>query len=353
MKTPRPNLDKLEPEVRQYIEMLEAELEELRQGGASMSLDESTHHATEEQAVEFFTEEPTTISILTATANGITKRTLRHLYSRQRRGGMGIFDLDTSIEDPPVVLATIDQNQTLLVFTSLGRVFRLPSSAIPETPVRGRGESIMSRLNLQNGETLACILPEQSQGYLALLSQYGFVRLLRHHVFGEYMKPGMNLFDTRIHGALTAVTWTPGDGDLFIATRGSKAIRFSEKLIPPAGTSGIRLDTGDACVAITAVDDQSQVFLLGEDGKGTIRRMENFNANKAPGAGGKKALNTDQLVAARTVTDNDDILIISRLSKIIRFSAEEVPVKDGVVQGVVCMNLRADSPVALTTSSVR
>ena len=92
------------------------------------------------------------------------------------------------------------------------------------------------------------------------------------------------------------------------------------------------------------------MFLLGADGKGTIRLMENFNPNKSPNAGGKVAMNTDHLIAASAIQEKDDIFIISRLSKIIRFRAEEVPTKDGVVQGVVCMSLRADIPVAITSS---
>ncbi len=78
--------------------------------------------------------------------------------------------------------------------------------------------------------------------------------------------------------------------------------------------------------------------------------MAGFAANKAPGSGGKVALKTDHLIGAATVTDNDDLFAISRLGKIIRFQAVEVPAKEGVVQGVNCMSLRADEVVALVGS---
>jgi DNA gyrase/topoisomerase IV subunit A len=74
--------------------------------------------------------------------------------------------------------------------------------------------------------------------------------------------------------------------------------------------------------------------------------MEGFSANKAPGAGGKIALNTDHLITALSVDEKDDIFIISRLSKIIRFPAGHIPPKEGVVQGVICMSLRGDEPAA-------
>jgi len=87
------------------------------------------------------------------------------------------------------------------------------------------------------------------------------------------------------------------------------------------------------------------VFLLSSDGKGTIRLIEGFAANKSPGAGGKIAMATDHLISALATDEKTEVFIISHLSKIIRFRLEQIPAKEGVVQGVVCMSLRADQPV--------
>ncbi len=234
-----------------------------------------------------------------------------------------------------------------MLITNFSRAFRLPVSAIPETPNRGRGSSIVSRLNLAEDETLVAILPVQAQGYLALLSRSGVVRSLRHHVFGEYMKPGIPLYDIKSYGPLAAACWTPGDGDLFIATRHGRAIRFAEKQIPPQGCLGIRLADDDTAVALAPVYPNSEIFLLGADGRGTVRQMEGFTPNKAPGSGGKNAMATSHLVGAANIDGCDDIFIISKLSKIIRFQLAEVPAKEGVVQGVICMSFRADEVVSL------
>jgi hypothetical protein len=78
--------------------------------------------------------------------------------------------------------------------------------------------------------------------------------------------------------------------------------------------------------------------------------MSGFAANKSAGGGGKLALKTDHLVAVIAVEPTDDIFAISRLSKIIRFRAGEVPAKEGVVQGVNCMSLRADEVMAVAAS---
>ncbi len=354
MKLERPDLTHVTPNVVAYIESLEAELERRRHMPLKAVERRAVHPAPsseEETSIEHYieiepTEPPTTLNLITATVAGTAKRTPRHLYTRQNRSGMGIFDLDSPEDDPPGILTIADERQSVLLLTNAARAFRLPVSTIVEAPVRGRGISIVARLNFPDDEQLTAIVPEQAQGYLALASQSGMIRLLRHHVFGEYMKPGTALYDYRTFGPLASACWTSGEHDLFLATRQGRAIRFSEKQVPPQGILGIRLSEKDAVVSITAVDSDSGVFLLGSDGKGTIRLMQGFAANKSPGAGGKTAITSDELVCALSTDERQEVFIITRLSKIIRFRLEQIPVKEGVVQGVVCVSLRADAPIA-------
>jgi len=352
MEFSRPDLSAVDPEVRAYIEALESELARLQTKTPTRRLRAEDDEPAPSGPAEP-DEPPTTLNLITATAAGMAKRTPRHLYSRQHRSGMGVFDLDSPDGQPPTILAIADEKENLLAITSLGRAFRLPVSAFPETPVRSRGENILARFQLNEGETMAALQPDRAEGYLALLSQSGMVRLLRHHVFGEYMKPGTALFDFKVFGPLAAVCWTPGDGDLFIATRAGRGIRFSEKSIHPQGSLGIRLADEDRAVAIAPVRENSGVFMITDDGKGTIRLMEGFSANKAPGAGGKIAMSTAALVSAQEVESSDEIFAISKLGKMIRFRVGEVPPKEGVVQGVICMSLRADEVSAMIVSPDR
>ncbi len=352
MELQRPDLKQVDPEVLAYIKALEAELERLRQGSRSRS--RSSVSTGEDDgilaAITETEEPPTTQNLITATASGTLKRTPRHLYHRQNRGGMGVFDLEVPRDEAPALLAVADESETLLAITSHARAYRLPVSALPQSEVHDRGTSFAARFELQDGETLAVLLPIQAQGYLAMVSKRGYYRILRHHVFGEHMKAGTSLYDLKTFGPLAAACWTPGDGDLFIATRQGKGIRFAEKNLPPGGGLGIRLSDGDEAVAIAPVTEDSGVFLISASGKGAIRLMSGFSANKSPGAAGKIALNTDRLAAAAAVESGDDIFLISRLSKIIRFPAEQVPPKEGVVQGVICMSLRSDEVAALAVS---
>ena len=186
----------------------------------------------------------------------------------------------------------------------------------------------------------------------AVLSERGYVRLLRHNYVGEKMRPGTPLFDVGRFGAVAAGCWTTGEDELFITTRSGKGIRFREKMVHANGSLGIRLDRHDDVVAITGVTEESGVMMIGADGKGTIRMMSGFAANKAPGSGGKTAIKTDQLIGAAAIHNSDDIFAISRLSKLIRFQAIEIPSKTGVVQGVNCMSLRSDEVTALTVCTL-
>jgi DNA gyrase subunit A len=342
MNIDRPDLSQLDPAVRAYIEALEAEVERLQQ-------DEPAGEPRLAAPLEP-SEPPTTLNVITVSVSGLAKRTPRHLYFRQRRSGMGIFDLETPESDPPAFLAIADESHSLLLITNHARAFRVPINNLPESPVRSRGQLLTERLPFRPDERLAIVLPSQPTGYMALVTERGHVRRLRHHYLGDNLRPGTLLFEVQELGAPATACWTPGEVELFIATRQGKAIRFAEQRVPHSGCLGIRLDRDDTVVAVAPVEENSSVFLLGADGKGTLRQMAGFAANKAPGAGGKVALKTDHLIGATTVTDNDDLFAISGLGKIIRFQAVEVPAKEGAVQGVNCMSLRADEVMALVGS---
>jgi len=342
MSIERPDLSQVDPAIRAYIRQLENELETLRQ-----STDSRPAKSGGESTLEI-TEPPTTLNVITVSRNGQVNRPPRHLYARRRRSGMGIFDLELPEGDPPAGLTIADEAQDLLLVTNRARAFRIPVGDLPEAPVRARGESLVEKLSpaKEMGEAIVQILPHQSSGFLTIVTRSGQIRRMRHHFFGENMTQGNIIYDYRSAGVPAAACWTGGDGDIFIATRQGKAIRFAEQAIPFKGCLGIRLGDDDAIVSISPVQAGSGVFLLTAGGKGTIRLMSGFNANKAPGAGGKVAIKTDHLAAAFPVQASNDLFIVSRLSKIIRFQAAEVPAKTGVVQGVHCMSLRSDEAMA-------
>jgi DNA gyrase subunit A len=339
----RPDLSATSDEIRAYVEWLEAELARARA--------DETPEAEPEIPLEP-DEPPTPLNILTLTRSGLAKRTPRHLFSRQRRGGMGVFDIEAADDDPPAALVQADERGHLIVITQGARAYRLPVYFLNESAQRARPGPLMNSLPAAEGDAWHLALPAllNPVGYFAAVTARGFVRVLPAHLFGETMREGLLVFKPEGLGAPVAACWCPLEGDVFLATQRGMGVRFPARTVPLDGGTGIRLEPGDSVVAVCGVREDSGVFLLGADGKGTVRLMSGFNANKAPGAGGKLAMKTDELVGAVTVGEGADLFILSRLSKLIRFNAAEVPAKEGVVQGVNCMALRADRPVAILTT---
>jgi DNA gyrase subunit A len=337
----RPDLNQVSPEIVNYIEWLENELAAFQQASPAQ-----VQAGPGEPALP--QEPPTRINLVTVSREGTIKRTPRHLYARQHRAGMGVFDLDIPESDAPQLILTADQGQDLLAITDFGRAYRFPLDSLPESAVRERGLTLKDLVPMQAGESLRVLVPGQEAGYLALLSDRGYVRMLRHNFLGSTLQPGTSVFEVGKFGPVTAGTWASGGGDLLIATRQGMGIRFPQRAVLNGHNLGIRLERGDEVVAITEAREDGGVFLASADGKGTIRLMAGFSANKAPGGSGKILLKTDHLAAATAVDPEADLFIITQLSKIIRFPAEEIPPKTGVVQGVNCMSLRADQVMAAT-----
>jgi DNA gyrase subunit A len=336
----RPDLADLDPEILAYVDYLEGQIESLQRETADSS-SRTAPPSLEPQ------EPPTTQNVISISRSGLAKRTPRHFYGRQRRGGMGIFDLESPGDDPPAFLVLADEAQHLLLITNHGRMFRLPVSRIQETPVRGRGQPLFDHLPfaLKDGEAVVAITEDEGGKYLILYSERGWVRRVRSSLVGPRMMAGTTFHDIKNGGPLVAAVWSNDEDYIFMVTQQGQAIRFAANQVPVSGCRGMRVPPDDVVVGGAGVNEDGGVFLLGPDGKGTIRLMAGFRANKAPGAGGKVAMKADQLVACFGVDESNDIFIISQLGKIIRFSAEEIPAKEGVVQGVNCMSLRADETV--------
>jgi len=339
MISQRPDLSEVSPEIQAYVEALETELLRLQGNSAGKQKEETPPEPS---------EPPTPYSVVTISKMGIGKRTPRHFYGRQRRSGMGVFDLETGDDDTPAILVVAHEDEAILLFTDFGRAFRLNVNSLAETPVHARGQNIMNLFQFRPHEHIVAALPADNGQYVALASQRGWVRRVPASRLNRSLIPGMSFHDVQQGGYVTAACWTEGDADLLLVTEQGKGIRFAENHVHKTGSLGLRVDLGDKVAAITAVTEESGVFLLGNDGKGTIRQMAGFRANKAPGAGGKVVLKTDKLIGALTVSPDDDLFIISQLGKIIRFNAGEVPPKEGVVQGVNCITLRNDEAAAVT-----
>lgn len=355
MSLARPDLTGLPEDVLQYIAALEGQVEAMgaqraRPARASRPADDDDAFEGED-AVEP-SEPPTTSNVITISAAGMAKRTPRHLYGRQRRGGMGVFDLETSGTDQPAFLLVADISASLILLTNQGRAFRAAVADLPESPVRGRGVSLLDKLPLRDDERLRLAVPDLAGAFLCLVSERGQVRRIAANYLGRNLNPGAILHDVKDGGPPAAACWSSGSDDLVIVARSGTAIRFAERQVPVRGCLGLRVDPSDRVAGVVAQKTDGAIFVIADDGKGAVRFLETFAANKAPGSGGKALMKTDELIAALPAGPQIDLFALSRLGKIIRFRADGVPPKEGPVQGVNCMALRADSCVAAASAVV-
>lgn len=369
---PLPDLSTLSPAVRAYIETLQAEnrslradLEQARSGRRPAPTAALRVSAPRPSAGERAEPEPLNLPaiqyspdtmLITLSGQGLLKRTPLNAYGKQRRGGMGVYDIKLKDDDAPAFLLTALASETLVVVTTRCRTFRVPVSTLRLGEVRDRGESLAERLRLTEGEKIGAVLAvndanESDRPWVLLGAATGVVRRLRRNVIGPNLADGTILYDPKDGGAPTVMCLSRGDGDLFLASNTGLGIRFEEKLVSHRGTRGIRLTPQERLVGLAPLSADGSVLLVSADGQGVRRPMESFAASKTLGGQGKIAIKTDSLVTALSVSDADEVLCISAFAKLIRFEAAEVPPRTSVAQGVNVMELRGDRVAAVAAST--
>ncbi|MSP13913.1 MAG: hypothetical protein EXR62_13275 [Chloroflexi bacterium] len=294
---------------------------------------------------------PSKIMVITVSYDGLSKRTPVNHYGKQRRGGIGIYDLCTRDDDPVHMLVIADKDMDLLAFTNLGQAYRLPISQIPQAEVRGKGEDLNGMLSLSAGEVISALLPvplESGSGYVTIASQGGFVRHYRRAVLGPGMVQGTSLWDAKeVPGAPVAACLTNGNEHVLLATHQGMGIRFPESTIPLRGIQAIKLQENDRVAGLLPVKENSSVAVVTTDGQGARRMMAGFSANQAPGGQGKILIKSQAVAAIAEAEDGQELMCISKFSKIIHFDADEIPAKTAPVQGVAVMEIRGDEVVAM------
>lgn len=330
----RPDLTNVDAETLVYIEYLETKL-----AGKSAKKAESKSKAPSEP-----TEPETTVQVITLSEKGNIKRTPRHLYARQKRAGMGVFEIDLPEDDKPKQIMFAEVESKLIVLTNFARVYKISVADIQETPLRGRGGALSDLLKgfgMHEREHVVTLLAGEGQS-IVILTERGHV-IARNK---NFLKNGAILYDVNTILPPKAACWSTGRDEIFVGTKNGLAIRFATGQVSSKGTSAIRLDAGDELLGIVAVEPTGGVLLVSSDGRGTIRLMEGFRPNKSPGGGGKVALKAEQMAGMATANAEDDVFIVSSLCKMIRFNAGDIPAKTGAVQGVHLMTLRADEVAA-------
>lgn len=359
-------IEQATPVLRRYIVTLEHENARLRQELHELR---DTTSRRERAAVARENREPAAsatvptprygddVMVITVTAQGLCKRTPINDYSAQRRGGVGVFDIQTSRDDQVAYVLVGRAAAALLVLSSRGRAFRVPVETLPLAEIRGRGAALPERLMFTEGETIGALLvldeERDDRPNVLIATASGWLRSLHRNYVGPRLQPGTLLVDPGRGGPPAAATLSHGGGDVLVALRSGVAYRFSEQLIRREGVRGIQVRPDDVVAGLTVISEggAEAIFLASGDGLGTRRSEDTFSSNKSPGGQGKVIMKTDALAGVAAVTEQSEVFCVSGLGKIIRFAVAEAPPKAGNVQGVTIMDCRGDRLTAIAVST--
>jgi DNA gyrase subunit A len=298
--------------------------------------------------------------VIAMTKLGYIKRMPEDLFKVQNRGGKGIRGMQTIDEDYIENLIVTTTHNYLMFFTNTGRVYRLKGYEIPEAGRTARGVAIVNLLQLQAGEKITAVIPLKSYEdgkYLFMATRNGMVKKTDILEYQNVRKTGLTAIVLRDNDELIEVKATNGDDDIFLITKKGMSIRFNEKDVRQTGRTsmgvkGIHLGKDDIVISMQMSSQGEKILLVTENGMGKRTLISEFNAQNRGGKGVKCYKITEKtgdLVGAKIVTDENDVMIITTEGIIIRTSCDGISTLGRVTSGVKVINLNYDNNVKVAS----
>ncbi len=311
-------------------------------------------------------------SVLVLTKGGYVKRTNPDEYRKQKRGGVGVVDLDTKEEDFISHLVFATTHNDLLFFTDKGKAYQIKMYDIPEGKRATRGKSVMNFLSLSEGEKITSILPmpkdKKTADGLALMmvTKNGTGKKSAAKHFQEVRRSGLIAITLDAGDELISVSFVSKSDSVVIATKDGQSIRFDESDVREMGrgAAGVRVmrlaeadpkkkTEADAVISADVVPKDAKnpaLFVMGEHGYGKKTKLDEYKVQNRGGSGiltMNVTPKTGPLMAAKVVTDDDEeIVAMSKKSQVIRVDIKEIPTLGRSTQGVRVMKLRDGDSLA-------
>jgi DNA gyrase subunit A len=302
-------------------------------------------------------------SILVLTADGYVKRTNPNEYRSQKRGGVGVVDLDTKEEDSISNFLRASTHSDLLFFTDRGKVYQVKMYELPEGKRATKGKSIMNFLSLESEERVTSVLSmdketKSSQKSLIMFTKNGLSKRVSAQSFHDVRRSGLIALKLKDNDELISADFVDDADDVIVVTATGQSIRFKTKDIREMGrgASGVKamgLKKGDRVVGAGVVkkdDKNPELLILTSNGFGKKTNLKEYKVQKRGGSGIKTAKITDKtgkLISAKVVTEShEEIIAISKNSQVIRSSLKEIPNLGRQTQGVRVMKLREGDHIA-------
>ncbi len=294
--------------------------------------------------------------VITLTHYGYVKRTPLSLYKSQHRGGKGIMALQTRENDFVEDIYITSTHDSLLFFTSLGKVYELKAYEIPEAGRQARGMAIINLLQLAPGERIQTVIPVREtdhKKYLLMATRNGIVKKSPLEDFRNIRKDGLIAIKLREDDELIKVQMTDGNKEVIIASHLGMSIRFKESDVRPMGRTamgvkGMELNEGDYVIGMELVKEGASVLCISENGYGKKTPVDEYRTQTRGGKGiitMNTTKKTGNLVALKMVTDDDDLMIINSEGTVIRIDTKEIATMGRNTQGVTLMKLDDEATV--------
>jgi len=294
---------------------------------------------------------------VTVTRGGYLKRTSVDTYRRQSRGGKGRIGMGTRAEDFVEHLIIASTHSYLLIFTNKGRVYWLKIYEIPDAATTGKGKHISGLINLQPDEAFKTFLSvrEFEPGrYITMVTRRGVIKKSELTEFDNPMSRGIIALSLDEGDELIAAGLTDGKKEIFLGSSRGQAIRFSEEQVRPMGrpARGVRamhLDDDDYLVGMEVVSEGALILSISENGYGKRTPLHHYRLQSRGGKGVinmKTTSRTGNVVSILSVSEDTDLMIITKEGKIIRLEASEIRQVGRSTQGVRLVKLDEGDRVA-------
>ena len=295
--------------------------------------------------------------VITMTKLGYIKRMTTDTFKSQNRGGKGIKGMQTLDEDYVEELFMTSSHHYIMFFTNTGRVYRLKGYEIPEASRTSRGTAIVNLLQLMPEEKITAMIPikEYEEGqYLFMATKEGLVKKTKITDYSNVRKTGLAAITLREDDELIEVKFTDNEQDIILITKLGQCIRFDETDVRATGRTsmgvrGINLSKGDEVVAMQLCSQGEQILIVSGKGLGKRTVMDEFTAQNRGGKGVKCykiTEKTGEVVGAKAVNEDDEIMIINTEGIVIRMECKGISVLGRITSGVKLINLRENEVVA-------
>ena len=349
------------------MDIIKTELEEVKKkfGDERRSIIE--YSANEMKIEDLIPNEEVAITISHA---GYIKRTNLNEYKVQNRGGVGSKGSATRDKDFLQELFVATNHNWLLIFTEKGKCFWMRIFEVPEGNKAAKGRAIQNLINIEQddkvkGYVVVKDLKDEeytSNNYIIMCTKKGIIKKTSLEAYSRPRTNGINAIGIREGDELLEAKLTNGESEILMAIKSGRAIRFNESKVrsmgrTASGVRGITLSEGDEVIGMVCAQDFSRtIMVVSENGYGKRTLLNDPETNepiyRVTNRGGKgvKTLNvtekTGNLIAIKSVTDEDDLMIINKSGLTIRMHVADIRSQGRATQGVKLINLKGKDQIA-------